>query len=403
MQKHLKTILGVSVIILALILSQIPLGDTKAAADDAQTAATVTYTVKDGVLTKYAGNDTTVTIPPCVTSIGSSAFKGNTSLKTVIVPSSVISIGASAFSGCTSLTNATIAESVLTIGDKVFENCHKDLTLTSTAGSYAKTYAKSYGFNFKETTFTIPSLTISTTKTDIPNSSLIRAAATGIAGSFILHIDNSEGTTITTALTNSGVTVEPSNLFPMSISLNQADGTAITALESCSIVIPIPKTWAKDHQHVKMVAINSAGRIEYPTYKTMTVDGTPCILFTTTHFSDYAMYLDVPATTAATVATATSTGTESTTASPTTATATTDTTAASTETTTVSASTTDAAPTTAVPPATTGTTSAGGTTAAPHVLDNTPTTGDLQSYRWIAVYTLLALGLIILFIPGKKR
>jgi hypothetical protein len=45
-----------------------------------------------------------VTIPDSVTSIGSYAFSGCTSLTSIIIPDSVTSIGNYAFSNCTSLT-----------------------------------------------------------------------------------------------------------------------------------------------------------------------------------------------------------------------------------------------------------------------------------------------------------
>jgi len=49
-----------------------------------------------------------VTIPDSVTSIGSSVFRGCTSLTSIIVPNSVTTIQEAAFSLCTSLTNITV-------------------------------------------------------------------------------------------------------------------------------------------------------------------------------------------------------------------------------------------------------------------------------------------------------
>jgi TolB-like protein len=69
---------------------------------------------KDGITIKrYKGTSTIVNIPDMiggrsVTSIGSYAFNGFSSLTDVIIPGSVTFIGDSAFSGCSSLTSITI-------------------------------------------------------------------------------------------------------------------------------------------------------------------------------------------------------------------------------------------------------------------------------------------------------
>ena len=65
---------------------------------------------------------TSVTIPNSVTSIGVYAFSDCTSLTSVTIPNSVTSIGSYAFSGCTSLTSVTIPNSVTSIGSNAFYN-----------------------------------------------------------------------------------------------------------------------------------------------------------------------------------------------------------------------------------------------------------------------------------------
>ena len=64
-----------------------------------------------------------VTIAGTVTSIGNYAFSGCTSLTSVTIPNSVTSIGSYVFSGCTSLTSVTIPNSVKSIGDYAFSDC----------------------------------------------------------------------------------------------------------------------------------------------------------------------------------------------------------------------------------------------------------------------------------------
>jgi len=81
------------------------------------------FTIEDGVLVKYTGNASHVTIPETVSSIGESAFSNCENLMSVTIPDSVTSIDFAAFSGCTSLTSLTIPNSVKSIGGMAFYHC----------------------------------------------------------------------------------------------------------------------------------------------------------------------------------------------------------------------------------------------------------------------------------------
>ena len=94
----------------------------------------------DGIakITKYTGDAENIEIPAeingkSVTSIGSYAFRGCTSLTNITIPDSVTWIGSHAFSGCKSLTSITIPESVTGIYGRAFERCTNltDITIPS--------------------------------------------------------------------------------------------------------------------------------------------------------------------------------------------------------------------------------------------------------------------------------
>ncbi|MDE6088497.1 MAG: leucine-rich repeat domain-containing protein, partial [Oscillospiraceae bacterium] len=78
---------------------------------------------ENGVLTKYTGMATEVTIPHGVTRIGESAFRDCKSLTNITIPDNVTEIGKSAFENCRNLASIMISGSVTRIGDEVFYGC----------------------------------------------------------------------------------------------------------------------------------------------------------------------------------------------------------------------------------------------------------------------------------------
>ena len=86
-------------------------------------------TIPDGVTSignyafRYCSGLTSITIPDGVTSIGDAAFSGCSGLTSINIPDGVTSIGDDAFYGCSSLTSINIPEGVTSIGDWAFQNC----------------------------------------------------------------------------------------------------------------------------------------------------------------------------------------------------------------------------------------------------------------------------------------
>lgn len=78
--------------------------------------------VGDGVLLRYGGSDSNVTVPSSVKLVAD-AFCGNAAIRSVTVGSKVTTIGDYAFSGCSSLSRVTIEGGVTTLGRYAFSQC----------------------------------------------------------------------------------------------------------------------------------------------------------------------------------------------------------------------------------------------------------------------------------------
>lgn len=102
------------------------------------------------IITRYLGKETDITLPSeigglPVYEIGDYAFK-DCSVLSVTIPSSIKKIGWFAFEGCRGLESVTIPSSVSSIGYGAFNYCSSSVQIVCDQGSYAESFAQSWGF-----------------------------------------------------------------------------------------------------------------------------------------------------------------------------------------------------------------------------------------------------------------
>ena len=83
------------------------------------------FLIVGGILWRYLGSESEITIPKGIRRIEEGAFHGCSTLKNVVLPVGITEIGESAFSECGALTEMTLPESLTKIGNGTFSGCIK--------------------------------------------------------------------------------------------------------------------------------------------------------------------------------------------------------------------------------------------------------------------------------------
>ena len=83
------------------------------------------FTIENGVLIKYSGDDKIINIPESVTEIGDNAFWMNKTVEEIRFPESIAKIGREAFRWCDNLQKVIFSEGIAEIDDLAFYGCPK--------------------------------------------------------------------------------------------------------------------------------------------------------------------------------------------------------------------------------------------------------------------------------------
>lgn len=81
------------------------------------------FIVKNGILTKYNGTNSIVTIPSNVTEIGANAFRSNQKITEVVLHKNIKKIKKRAFYNCKRLATISLPEGLQVIGEEAFYHC----------------------------------------------------------------------------------------------------------------------------------------------------------------------------------------------------------------------------------------------------------------------------------------
>lgn len=153
---------------------------------------------------------------------------------------------------------------------------------------------------------------ISITKPGFSNTNVASALVNGSTDNYIIKVieDSTAQAAIEAALLADAQTLENIKYFPMDISMYDSTGTTkVTNIEGITvdITLPIPDDLVQYAGNNKVAAVAN-GSLEKLPAKFKSIDGVPCVTFTATHFSPYAIYVDTANLTEGTTDTSPTTG-----------------------------------------------------------------------------------------------
>ena len=117
MKKYGKRIIGVILMVLAIVLTQIPMPVLEA------TSATADFERDGDTLIHYTGTASAVSVPAGIKEIAPEAFADQNGITKVYIPSSVEKIGEGAFRNCTNLKEVYLSDGLTEIESGAFAGC----------------------------------------------------------------------------------------------------------------------------------------------------------------------------------------------------------------------------------------------------------------------------------------
>lgn len=117
MKKYGKKVIGVILMVLAIVLTQIPLPVLEA------TSATADFERDGDTLIHYTGTASAVSVPAGIKEIAPEAFADQNGISKVYIPSSVEKIGEGAFRNCTNLKEVSLSDGLTAIESGAFAGC----------------------------------------------------------------------------------------------------------------------------------------------------------------------------------------------------------------------------------------------------------------------------------------
>lgn len=138
---------------------------------------------------------------------------------------------------------------------------------------------------------------VNITKPGISDIDKAYASVSGSTDNFVVKVTESQdaANAVATALANKYPDMTGIKYFAMDISLYDVTGSnqiTDTSNLSVNITMPIPDALRQYAGNNRAASVINGNQLEDLPAKFVTVDGVPCISFTATHFSPYAIYVD---------------------------------------------------------------------------------------------------------------